>query len=183
MTDNFYAPPHSIEAEQAVIGGLLLDDDSSERVQKVLAMLKPDSFYSRPHKILFEEITRMHREQKPVDGLTLFDELERKSLTVSVGGFAYIAEIAKNTPSAANIVAYAMQVRETAMERYAINRMTEATELLYRGNTVALQSLKEILRQRYCKCSQHSLMLIIAVVPRRRAQDAEIATVQAVRLI
>ncbi|ECC3636557.1 helicase DnaB, partial [Salmonella enterica subsp. enterica] len=85
MTDNFYAPPHSIEAEQAVIGGLLLDDDSSERVQKVLAMLKPDSFYSRPHKILFEEITRMHREQKPVDGLTLFDELERKSLTVSVG--------------------------------------------------------------------------------------------------
>lgn len=112
MTDNFYAPPHSIEAEQAVIGGLLLDDDSSERVQKVLAMLKPDSFYSRPHKILFEEITRMHREQKPVDGLTLFDELERKSLTASVGGFAYIAEIAKNTPSAANIVAYAMQVRE-----------------------------------------------------------------------
>ncbi|HAH0866581.1 TPA: helicase DnaB, partial [Escherichia coli] len=60
MTDNFYAPPHSIEAEQAVIGGLLLDDDSSERVRKVLAMLKPDSFYSRPHKILFEEITRMH---------------------------------------------------------------------------------------------------------------------------
>ncbi|WP_431606002.1 tail needle knob protein [Escherichia coli] len=113
MTDNFYAPPHSIEAEQAVIGGLLLDDDSSERVQKVLAMLKPDSFYSRPHKILFEEITRMHREQKPVDGLTLFDELERKSLTASVGGFAYIAEIAKNTPSAANIVAYAMQVRES----------------------------------------------------------------------
>lgn len=112
MTDNFYAPPHSIEAEQAVIGGLLLDDDSSERVQKVLAMLKPDSFYSRPHKILFEEITRMHREQKPVDGLTLFDELDRKSLTASVGGFAYIAEIAKNTPSAANIVAYAMQVRE-----------------------------------------------------------------------
>ncbi|MCV4754571.1 helicase DnaB, partial [Escherichia coli] len=65
---------------------------------------------------------------------TLFDELERKSLTVSVGGFAYIAEIAKNTPSAANIVAYAMQVRETAMERYAINRMTEATELLYSRN-------------------------------------------------
>ena len=53
----------------------------------------------------------------------------------------------------------------------------------YRGNTVVWQSLKEILRQRYCKCSQHSLMRIIAVVPRRRAQDAEIATVQAVRLI
>ncbi|HAZ7398536.1 TPA: phage tail tape measure protein [Escherichia coli] len=147
MTDNFYAPPHSIEAEQAVIGGLLLDDDSSERVRKVLAMLKPDSFYSRPHKILFEEITRMHREQKPVDGLTLFDELERKSLTASVGGFAYIAEIAKNTPSAANIVAYAMQVRETAMERYAINRMAanDIAKLVAAGGQagIAREDLKQ----------------------------------------
>ena len=67
----------------------------------------------------------MHREQKPVDGLTLFDELERKSLTASVGGFAYIAEIAKNTPSAANIVAYAMRFVKPQWERYAINRMTE----------------------------------------------------------
>ncbi len=156
MTDNFYAPPHSIEAEQAVIGGLLLDDDSSERVQKVLAMLKPDSFYSRPHKILFEEITRMHREQKPVDGLTLFDELERKSLTVSVGGFAYIAEIAKNTPSAANIVTYAMQVRETAMERYAINRMTEATELLYSRNGMTATQKYEAIQAIFTQLTDHA---------------------------
>lgn len=156
MTDNFYAPPHSIEAEQAVIGGLLLDDDSSERVQKVLAMLKPDSFYSRPHKIIFEEITRMHREQKPVDGLTLFDELERKSLTVSVGGFAYIAEIAKNTPSAANIVAYAMQVRETAMERYAINRMTEATELLYSRNGMTATQKYEAIQSIFTQLTDHA---------------------------
>lgn len=60
---------------------------------------------------------------------------------------------------------------------------TKRGKAAYRGNTVAWQSLKEILRQRYCKCSQHSLMRIIAVVPLRRAQDAEIATVQAVRLI
>ncbi|HHF9071379.1 TPA: DnaB-like helicase C-terminal domain-containing protein [Escherichia coli] len=156
MTDNFYAPPHSIEAEQAVIGGLLLDDDSSERVQKVLAMLKPDSFYSRPHKILFEEITRMHREQKPVDGLTLFDELERKSLTASVGGFAEIAEIAKNTPSAANIVAYAMQVRETAMERYAINRMTEATELLYSRNGMTATQKYEAIQAIFTQLTDHA---------------------------
>lgn len=156
MTDNFYAPPHSIEAEQAVIGGLLLDDDSSERVQKVLAMLKPDSFYSRPHKIIFEEITRMHREQKPVDGLTLFDELERKSLTTSVGGFAYIAEIAKNTPSAANIVAYAMQVRETAMERYAINRMTEATELLYSRNGMTATQKYEAIQSIFTQLTDHA---------------------------
>ncbi|EKP2071528.1 DnaB-like helicase N-terminal domain-containing protein, partial [Salmonella enterica] len=53
MTDSMFAPPHSIEAERAVIGGLLLDDDDSDRVQKVLSMLRPDSFYSRPHRVMF----------------------------------------------------------------------------------------------------------------------------------
>lgn len=156
MTDNLFAPPHSIEAEQAVIGGLLLDDDSSERTQKVLSILKPESFYSRPHKVLYEEMTRMYREQKPVDGLTLFDELERKGLTESVGGFAYIAEIAKNTPSAANIVAYAMQVRETAMERFGIQRMTEATELLYARNGMTATQKYEAIQSLFTQLSDHA---------------------------
>lgn len=156
MTDNLFAPPHSIEAEQAVIGGLLLDDDTSERTQKVLSILKPESFYSRPHKVLYEEMTRMYREQKPVDGLTLFDELERKGLTESVGGFAYIAEIAKNTPSAANIVAYAMQVRETAMERYGIQRMTEAAELLYARNGMTATQKYEAIQSIFTQLSDHA---------------------------
>lgn len=156
MTDNLFAPPHSIEAEQAVIGGLLLDDDSSERTQKVLSILKPESFYSRPHKVLYEEMNRMYREQKPVDGLTLFDELERKGLTEAVGGFAYIAEIAKNTPSAANIVAYAMQVREAAMERFGIQRMTEATELLYARNGMTATQKYEAIQSLVTQLTDHA---------------------------
>jgi replicative DNA helicase len=66
---------------------------------------------------------QMYRDNKPVDGLTLFDALESKGMTEQVGGFAYLAEISKNTPSAANIVAYAMSVREAAMERFAIQRL------------------------------------------------------------
>ena len=111
MSDQLMLPPSSIEAEQSVLGGLLLDDDSSERTQKVLSILKPESFYSRPHQVIFAEMRQMYRDQKPVDLLTLFDALESKSLTESVGGFAYLAELSKNTPSAANIVAYAMRVR------------------------------------------------------------------------
>ncbi|EHK1061334.1 helicase DnaB, partial [Salmonella enterica] len=53
--------PHNIEAEQSVIGGLMLDDDSSERARKVLAMLKPESFYSRPHQVIFAEMRQMYR--------------------------------------------------------------------------------------------------------------------------
>ena len=156
MTAEFMAVPHNLEAEQSVIGGLLLDDDNSERVQKVLAMLKPESFYSRPHQLIFAEMRQMFRDNKPVDGLTLFDALEGKGLAEQVGGFAYLAEIAKNTPSAANIVAYAASVREAAMERYGINRLTEATELLYSRNGMSATQKYEAIQGIFTQLADHS---------------------------
>lgn len=156
MIDEIITLPHSLEAEQSVIGGLLLDDDSSERVQKVLAMLKPESFYSKVHQILFAEIRQMIRDNKPVDGLTLFDALESKGLVEQVGGFAYIGQIAKNTPSAANIVAYAASVRESAMERYGIQRMTEATELLYARNGMSATEKYETIQSIFTQLTDHS---------------------------
>ncbi|QOV59873.1 AAA family ATPase [Klebsiella variicola] len=156
MIDEIITLPHSLEAEQSVIGGLLLDDDNSERVQKVLAMLKPESFYSKVHQILFAEIRQMIRDNKPVDGLTLFDALESKGLVEHVGGFAYIGQIAKNTPSAANIVAYAASVRESAMERYGIQRMTEATELLYARNGMSATEKYEAIQSIFTQLTDHS---------------------------
>lgn len=64
MTADFMTPPHSIEAEQSVLGGLLLDDDNSERTQKVLSILKPESFYSRQHQVIFAEMRQMYRDHK-----------------------------------------------------------------------------------------------------------------------
>lgn len=156
MTTEIITLPHNIEAEQSVIGGLLLDDDHSERVQKVLAMLKPESFYLRVHKIIFAEIRQMLRDNKPVDGLTLFDSLESKGLIEQIGGFAYIGQIAKNTPSAANIVAYAASVRESAMERYGIQRMTEATELLYARNGMSAVEKYEAIQSIFTQLTDHS---------------------------
>ncbi|QTV82229.1 AAA family ATPase [Klebsiella oxytoca] len=156
MTTEIITLPHNIEAEQSVIGGLLLDDDNSERVQKVLAMLKPESFYLRVHQIIFAEIRQMLRDNKPVDGLTLFDSLESKGLIEQIGGFAYIGQIAKNTPSAANIVAYAASVRESAMERYGIQRMTEATELLYARNGMSAVEKYEAIQSIFTQLTDHS---------------------------
>lgn len=156
MTTEIITLPHNIEAEQSVIGGLLLDDDHSERVQKVLAMLKPESFYLRVHQIIFAEIRQMLRDNKPVDGLTLFDSLESKGLIEQIGGFAYIGQIAKNTPSAANIVAYATSVRESAMERYGIQRMTEATELLYARNGMSAVEKYEAIQSIFTQLTDHS---------------------------
>ncbi|MCY4765263.1 DnaB-like helicase C-terminal domain-containing protein [Klebsiella aerogenes] len=156
MTSEIITLPHNPEAEQSVIGGILLDDNNSERVQKVLAMLKPESFYGRVHQIIFSEIRQMFRENKPVDGLTLFDSLESKGLAEQVGGFAYIGQLAKNTPSAANIVAYAASVREAAMERYGIQRMTEATELLYARNGMSAVEKYEAIQSIFTQLTDHS---------------------------
>lgn len=155
MTSDFMTPPHSIEAEQSVLGGLLLDDDSSERTQKVLSILKPESFYSRQHQVIFAEMRQMYRDHKPVDLLTLFDALESKGLTETVGGFAYLAEMSKNTPSAANIVAYAMRVRETAMERYGIEKTTKAIELLYARNGMTAEQKFDAIQGLFTEITEH----------------------------
>ncbi|HGD7755205.1 TPA: DnaB-like helicase C-terminal domain-containing protein [Escherichia coli] len=125
--------PQNIEAEQSVLGGMMLDS-GSDRCQIAMSMLKPESFYIRPHQVIFAEMRELVANQKPIDLITLIESLESKGLGEQAGGFAYMAEISKNTPSAANIVHYAMLVREKAMERYGIDKLTSATELLYSRN-------------------------------------------------
>lgn len=125
--------PQNIEAEQSVLGGMMLDS-GSDRCQTAMSMLKPESFYIRPHQVIFAEMRELVANQKPIDLITLIDSLESKGLGEQAGGFAYMAEISKNTPSAANIVHYAMLVREKAMERYGIDKLTSATELLFSRN-------------------------------------------------
>ena len=156
MTVDFVTVPHNVEAEQSVIGGLMLVGDSNERAQQVLAMLKPESFYVRWHQVIFTEMRQMYRDNRPVDALTLFDALESKGLAEQIGGFAYLAEIAKNTPSAANIVAYAASVREAAMERYGIQRLTEATELLYSRNGMNATQKFDAIQSIFTQMSDHS---------------------------
>lgn len=125
--------PQNIEAEQSVLGGMMLDS-GSDRCQTAMSMLKPESFYIRPHQVIFAEMRELVANQKPIDLITLIESLESKGLGEQAGGFAYMAEISKNTPSAANIVHYAMLVREKAMERYGIDKLTSATELLFSRN-------------------------------------------------
>ncbi|MGJ0482018.1 DnaB-like helicase C-terminal domain-containing protein [Pantoea agglomerans] len=142
MTDNLFTPPHSSDAEQAIIGGLMLDG-GDDRTQKVMAMLKPESFFNASHAIIFSAIRDLLTRNKPIDPLTLSDELEAGGK--QYGGFAYLAEMAKNTPSVANLVAYAAVVRDKAMERYAISKLNEATELLYSRNSMtAVEKLESI---------------------------------------
>jgi replicative DNA helicase len=121
-------PPHSLEAEQSVLGGLMLDN---ERWDNVSERLVANNFFSRPHRLIFTEMQRLLEMSKPIDLITLSESLEQKGELDLVGGFAYLAELSKNTPSAANISAYADIVCERAVVREMISVANEIADAGY----------------------------------------------------
>ncbi|MBD2815946.1 helicase [Xenorhabdus sp. Flor] len=135
--------PHSIEAEQSVIGALLLDPQS-DNSQYVFSMLTPDDFYGRHHGLIYTEIRIMNGKHQPIDILTVDDRLRNTGKSNNTGGFAYLAELAKNTPSTANIVAYAKKLKETAAERYAIEKINEIQRLLMMPSTLTFAEKMEM---------------------------------------
>lgn len=123
--DQLKVPPHSVEAEQSVLGGLMLDNDAWDRVaEKVVA----SDFYLRSHRLVFEAMSGLVALNQPIDLLTVASELERRNQLEDVGGFAALGQMAKDTPSAANITAYAEIVRERAITREMIAAANEIAE-------------------------------------------------------
>ncbi|AXV66354.1 MULTISPECIES: replicative DNA helicase [Pseudoalteromonas] len=125
QVDTLKVPPHSIEAEQSVLGGLMLDNQAFDRVAELVVS---QDFYTRTHKLIFEAMVSLAEAGDPIDLITISESLEKNNQLSNVGGFAYLAEIAKNTPSAANIDAYANIVRERAVIREMIGVANEIAE-------------------------------------------------------
>ncbi|OED69884.1 replicative DNA helicase [Vibrio splendidus] len=128
QVDAIKVPPHSLEAEQSVIGGLLLDN---ERWDTVSEKVVSKDFYSRPHRLIFEAVKDILEESAPLDLITLSEHLELREQLEEVGGFAYLADLAKNTPSAANINAYADIVAQRALVRSLIGVANEIADSGY----------------------------------------------------
>ncbi|TDQ49948.1 replicative DNA helicase [Permianibacter aggregans] len=132
MADRDYAdikaPPHSIEAEQAVLGGLMLDAGAWERVAEAIVA---DDFYREDHRKIFKAMAKLSAASQPVDAVTVFEQLELEGEASSVGGLPYLADLAKNTPSAANILSYANIVRERALLREMIGAANEIADTAF----------------------------------------------------
>ncbi|MDR0565137.1 MAG: replicative DNA helicase [Azoarcus sp.] len=111
-------PPHSLEAEQSLIGGLLLDNNAWERIADLVT---GDDFYRDDHRRIYQHITKLADLGKPADVVTVFESLEKSGEADQAGGLAYLAEIANSTPSAANIRRYAEIVHERAILRRLVS--------------------------------------------------------------
>lgn len=117
--------PHSLEAEQAVLGGLMLANESFETVA---TLLTASDFFSADHQLLFRTMQRLAAEEKPFDVLTLAEILKENGDLAKIGGDSYLVELATNTPSAANIAAYAQIVLERSIVRQLILASTEIAQ-------------------------------------------------------
>ena len=124
-TEQVSIPPHSTEAEQAVLGGIMLSNQHWDGIaERVIA----EDFYTFAHKAIFQTMEELMRNKSPIDLITLDQALKAKGISDSVGGFAYLADLSNNTPNAINILAYAEIVREKAILRELIavgNRIAE----------------------------------------------------------
>ena len=117
--------PHSAEAEQSVLGGLLLSADGWDAVAELVS---DGDFYRLGHRLIFRQIAQLAEAAEPVDVITVADKLQARDELDAAGGLTYLAELAQNTPSASNIRAYAKVVRERACLRKLIEAAQEIAE-------------------------------------------------------
>ncbi len=110
-------PPHSIEAEQSVLGGLLLDNSAWDRIADRLI---GEDFYRHDHRLIYQHISRLIELSRPADAITVYETLQTSGKASEAGGLVYLNSLALNTPSAANIRRYAEIVRERAVLRRLI---------------------------------------------------------------
>jgi replicative DNA helicase len=122
-------PPHSIEAEQAVLGGLMIDSAAWDQVAD---RVSSDDFYRHDHKLIFSAAQGLIERNQPCDAVTLAGLLESQGLIDQVGGLSYLGTLARDTPTAANIKAYADIVRERSVLR----------QLITAGNSIVTNALE-----------------------------------------
>ena len=121
-------PPHSIEAEHSVLGGLMLDNDSWDTVANLLV---EKDFYRRAHQLIFRAITQLFEKSIPVDVITLAEFHDKRGELDQVGELTYLGMLVRNTPSAANIIAYSSIVRECSVLRQMIQVSSEISNLAF----------------------------------------------------
>ena len=123
-TEALKVPPHSIEAEQAVLGGLMLDNNAWDQIADRVG---EDDFYRRDHRLIFRALESLAESGRPMDAVTLSEWLKSNDELENAGGLGYLGLLARDTPSAANIRAYADIVREQSVLRQLIEAGTEVT--------------------------------------------------------
>lgn len=139
--DNLRVPPHNLDAEKAVLGAVLIDNNS---LNKVIDTLKADFFYDPKNKLIFEAIEKLYSKAEAIDVLTLSSQLKKVKKFSEAGGGAYLSELVTAVPTSANIEHYANLVKENAVRRNLISYGAKLTEEARKEDKELEQILDEL---------------------------------------
>jgi replicative DNA helicase len=139
--ENTKLPPHSVDSEQSVLGGLLLHNQAWDRVVDIL---NTNDFYQASHRIIYDAIVTLLEHDKPADILTVKEQVIKTHSEESIGGFVYLAQIADNTPSVSNIEAYAKHVRELSVYRQLITIGREIADTAFQPKNIEVDELLDL---------------------------------------
>jgi replicative DNA helicase len=146
--------PHSVEAEQSFLGGLMMDNSVWDKTADAVAH---QDFYRSEHQIIFQHIQELADKGTPFDVVTLADAMSTKGILDEIGGLAYLAELVKNTPSVSNIKAYADIIRERGILRRLLSTVQSLAESIYDPNGKSSEELLDEAEQKIFAISEHSL--------------------------
>jgi replicative DNA helicase len=149
--DYLRVPPHSIEAEQSVLGGLLLDNAAFE---KLTDLLNEHDFYRHDHRLIWQHISRLVNLSRPADVVTVNESLVSMNKAEEAGGLAYLNALAHNTPSAANIRRYAEIVRERSMLRKLVAVADDIADMAFNPQGKEARQLLDEAESRVFKIAQ-----------------------------
>lgn len=144
--------PHSVEAEQSFLGGLMIDNSVWD---KIADSVVHHDFYRPEHQMIFQNIQHLADKGTPFDVITLSDALTAKGVLEEVGGLVYLAELAKNTPSVSNIKAYAEIIRERGILRRLLTTVQGLADSIYDPNGKTSEELLDEAEQKIFAISEH----------------------------
>ncbi|MGH1426387.1 MAG: replicative DNA helicase [Arenicella sp.] len=145
MNDNLTLPPQAIDAEQSLLGSLMLD---SHIIDEVESEIEGRDFYRSDHQKVFNAIQTLSKRDEAIDVITVSEELEKSGKLKEIGGLAYLSSLAKNTPNSGNVVSYAKIVRENAILRRLIETSNDIIEKSYHPDGDKYDAILDYAEQR-----------------------------------
>jgi len=173
--ENLKVPPHSIEGEQAVLGGLLLSPRAFDQVADVISEA---DFYREDHRLIFRAINELSLKGRPCDAVTVTEWFESHGLVEQVDGGAYVSQLASSTPSAANVRAYADIVREKSILRQLIDVGAEITSDAFASDGRDSRVLLEQAEQRVFAIADQGMRSSTSFIPIQQAIKVSIEKLQ-----
>ncbi len=162
-----HVPPHNLEAECAVLGSILINPES---VNRVIEILEPDFFYSPQNKLIYEAIFTLNNQNKPIDGLSIAEYFSSRNKLDDIGGVEYLSELGLDTVLSSNIEYYAQIIKENALKRKLINAGTTIIEEVFKNPEadtsleIAEKTIFEIAQQKSSKDVQPITNLLMETI-------------------